>query len=40
MASRYQEFGLEACLWISSAFVAIAALLSLKLPNQYKAAAY
>ena len=36
----YQEFGLEACLWISSAFVAIAALLSLKLPNQYKAAAY
>lgn len=36
----YQEFGLEACLWISSAFVAIAALLSLKLPNTYKAAVY
>lgn len=36
----YQEFGLEACLWISSAFVAIAALLSLKLPTHYKAAAY
>ncbi|ERL57001.1 organoarsenical effux MFS transporter ArsJ [Psychrobacter aquaticus] len=36
----YQEFGLEACLWISSLFVAIAALLSLKLPTHYKAAAY
>jgi predicted MFS family arabinose efflux permease len=29
----YQEYGLEACLWISSAFVAIASLLSLKLPD-------
>ena len=29
----YQIYGLEACLWISSAFVAIAALLSLKLPR-------
>ena len=29
----YQAYGLEACLWISSAFVAIAALLSLKLPS-------
>ena len=29
----YQEYGLEACLWISSAFVAMASLLSLKLPN-------
>ncbi|MBF0658505.1 organoarsenical effux MFS transporter ArsJ [Psychrobacter sp. NG25] len=36
----YQEFGLEACLWISSLFVAIAALLSLKLPTHYKEAAY
>jgi len=29
----YQEYGLEACLWISSAFLAIASLLSLKLPK-------
>lgn len=29
----YQEYGLEACLWISSAFVALASLLSLKLPK-------
>ncbi|XQW84121.1 organoarsenical effux MFS transporter ArsJ [Thalassotalea piscium] len=29
----YQEHGLEACLWISSAFVAIASLLSLKLKD-------
>jgi len=28
----YQEYGLEACLWISGAFIAIASLLSLKLP--------
>jgi len=28
----YQEYGLAACLWISSLFVAIASLLSLKLP--------
>lgn len=28
----YQEYGLEACLWISSSFVAMASLLSLKLP--------
>ena len=29
----YQEYGLEACLWISSSFVATASLLSLKLKN-------
>jgi MFS family permease len=29
----YQQYGLEACLWISSAFVSTAALLSLKLPS-------
>ncbi len=29
----YQEYGLEACLWISAGFVALAALLSLKLPK-------
>ncbi|MEI6893557.1 MAG: organoarsenical effux MFS transporter ArsJ [Colwellia sp.] len=29
----YQHYGLEACLWISSVFVGIAALLSLKLAN-------
>tara|TARA_R110002050_G_scaffold48192_3_gene111970 strand:- start:18299 stop:19534 length:1236 start_codon:yes stop_codon:yes gene_type:complete len=29
----YQNYGLEACLWISSIFVAMASLLSLKLPN-------
>ena len=32
----YQEYGLEACLWISSSFVAMASLLSLKLPNGAK----
>jgi hypothetical protein len=33
--SIYQEYGLEACLWISSAFVAIISLLLLllKLPR-------
>ena len=36
----YQSFGLAACLWISSAFIAIAALLSTKLPTQNKAYAY
>ncbi|WOD13121.1 organoarsenical effux MFS transporter ArsJ [Pseudomonas sp. NyZ704] len=29
----YQAFGLEACLWVSSAFVALAALISLGLPK-------
>lgn len=29
----YQAYGLEACLWISSVFIAIASLLSLKLPK-------
>jgi hypothetical protein len=29
----YQQYGLEACLWISGTFIAIAALLSLKLPS-------
>ncbi|WP_350432045.1 organoarsenical effux MFS transporter ArsJ [Shewanella sp. H8] len=29
----YQQYGLEACLWISSAFVALAAVISLKLPR-------
>ena len=29
----YQQYGLEACLWISSCFIAVAALLSLKLPK-------
>ncbi|WP_144211706.1 organoarsenical effux MFS transporter ArsJ [Shewanella donghaensis] len=29
----FQFYGLEACLWISAAFVAIAALLSIKLPT-------
>jgi len=29
----YQSFGLAACLWISTAFIAIAALMSLKLPH-------
>ena len=33
----YQNYGLEACLWLSSIFVAMATLLSLKLPkNQSK----
>nr|WP_211183733.1 organoarsenical effux MFS transporter ArsJ [Pseudoalteromonas arctica] len=30
----YQQYGLEACLWISSAFIALAALFSLALPQQ------
>ncbi|WP_137224488.1 organoarsenical effux MFS transporter ArsJ [Shewanella sp. MEBiC00475] len=30
----YQAYGLEACLWISSGFVALAALISLKLPHK------
>ena len=30
----YQEYGLEACLWISSSFVAMASLLSLMLPGE------
>lgn len=29
----YQQYGLEACLWVSSLFVGIACLLSLKLPD-------
>lgn len=29
----YQQYGLEACLWISSCFIALAALLSLALPK-------
>ncbi|WP_445773957.1 organoarsenical effux MFS transporter ArsJ [Shewanella sp.] len=29
----YQQYGLEACLWISSAFVTLAAVISLKLPK-------
>lgn len=29
----YQQYGLEACLWISSAFVTIAAVISIKLPK-------
>ena len=35
----YQQDGLEACLWISSAFIALAALLSLALPQQADAPA-
>ncbi|MDX1587557.1 MAG: organoarsenical effux MFS transporter ArsJ [Oleiphilaceae bacterium] len=34
----YQLYGLEACLWISSAFVALAALLALALPEPEPAA--
>ncbi|MGP1835212.1 organoarsenical effux MFS transporter ArsJ [Shewanella frigidimarina] len=30
----YQAYGLEACLWISSGFIALAALISLKLPHK------
>jgi len=30
----YQTYGLEACLWVSSLFVLIAAVLSLGLPRQ------
>ncbi|MNE68295.1 hypothetical protein D3C80_1639480 [compost metagenome] len=29
----YQAYGLEACLWISAAFVLLAALISLGLPR-------
>jgi len=32
----YQQYGLEACLWISSVFIALAGLLSLALPQQAK----
>jgi predicted MFS family arabinose efflux permease len=34
----YQSFGLEACLWISSAFVALAALISIALPRHVESA--
>ncbi|MFN3579222.1 MAG: organoarsenical effux MFS transporter ArsJ [Pseudomonas sp.] len=34
----YQAYGLEACLWVSSAFVATAALISLGLPRQLRSA--
>lgn len=30
----YQQYGLQACLWISAAFVGIAAVLSIRLPNE------
>jgi MFS transporter, APGE family, 1-arseno-3-phosphoglycerate exporter len=30
----FQQYGLEICLWLSALFVAIAALLSIKLPNE------
>ena len=32
----YQQWGLSACLWISSGFIALAALLSLGLPRHKK----
>lgn len=32
----YQSYGLVACLWISTAFIAITALVSIKLPRQLK----
>jgi len=32
----FQNYGLEACLWVSSLFVAIASLLSLKLPQKHR----
>ena len=32
----YQDYGLQACLWISSIFVALAALISLGLPRHAK----
>jgi len=35
----YQQYGLEACLWISSLFIALAALLSLALPQQAEVSA-
>ncbi|MCQ4321595.1 organoarsenical effux MFS transporter ArsJ [Stutzerimonas stutzeri] len=34
----YQAYGLEACLWISSAFVLLAALISMGLPRRHQAA--
>jgi len=34
----YQAYGLEACLWVSSAFVAAAAVISLGLPRQLRSA--
>ena len=34
----YQEYGLAACLWISTFFVIVAALLSIKLPDNSKTA--
>lgn len=33
----FQAYGLQACLWISSAFVALAALISLTLPPHHSA---
>lgn len=33
----YQVYGLEACLWISSAFVLLAALISIGLPKHAEA---
>lgn len=33
----YQQYGLEACLWISAAFVALAAMISLALPKHHSA---
>lgn len=33
----YQSYGLEACLWVSSAFVALAALISVGLPRRQEA---
>jgi len=33
----YQGYGLEACLWISAGLVAMAALLSLMLPERHEA---
>lgn len=32
----YQTVGLEACLWLSSAFIAVAALISVALPKQFE----
>ena len=34
----YQAYGLEACLWVSSAFVLLAALFSIGLPRHSKEA--
>ena len=33
----YQRYGLEACLWISSVFVLLAALISIALPHRHHA---